>query len=479
MTETFRKVVPCYFKALSGEGVPEGSFEALVAVFSNVDLGGDRIIPGAFAKSLAEWKSSGDPIPVIFSHQWDNLYAHVGTVDPVDAKELLPGDAALPAELKDLGGLYVKGLVDVGAAGEAGAFATTLFGKMKTRAIKEFSFAYDVGSARPTKDALDLIEIDLIEVGPTLKGMNPATALLGTKAHSAIKGMDAMEALEFLDELVLPPPPGKTAGRRTAASAGPTAAKRSVKRLPLGARPEGAVEEVLDQIQASANVWAQIKYGGELYACHVEATYLDAKQTIVTTERWEDPYGEGPVWELSYAIEDAGVTIKTAEPVEVEVTLKRMAAKSRLKAALDAGMSREKALILQLWSDDCPLDGPAAEGAAGDTMSGAGDETAVLAEALDAAVDSAIEELTGPDANPAQALALLQAAEVVSDNLLAAVGGSDADDTQSTGYAARSGTVKTERSTKANADPSEGTAEEPAGSADPLQTLLELQQLEV
>jgi hypothetical protein len=412
---------------------------------------------------------------VIFSHQWDNLYAHVGTVDPTNLEALQPGDARLPAELKDLGGLYVKGQIDVNAAGEAGAFASTLFGKMKSRAIKEFSFAYDVNSARPTKDAMDLVEIDLIEVGPTLKGMNPATALLGTKAHQAIEGMDAMAALEFLDELVLPPPPGK-AGRRAAAASGPTAAKHASKRLPMGARPEGAIEETLDQIAASASVWAQIKYGNDLYACHIEATYLEAKQVIVTTERWEDPWGEGPVWELAYATEEAGVTIKTAEPVEVEVTLKRTAAKSRLKAALDAGMSREKALILQLWSDDCALAAPETADAGDSATSGTGDEVAMLAEALDAAVDSAIEALTGPNANPEQALALLNGAEVVSDNLLAAVGGTDADDAQSAGYASRAGTVKTERRTKADVDPAEGATAEPAGSA-ALNAELELLQL--
>jgi hypothetical protein len=475
-SETFRKVAPCYFKALTGPDDPEGSFEAIVAVFNNIDLGGDRIITGAFEKSLAEWKSSGDPIPVIFSHQWDNLYAHVGTVDPKNAKELPPGDAMLPPELKDLGGLYTKGQMDLTAPGEAGAFATHLWSKMKTRAIKEWSFAYDVNAARPTKDALDLIDIGLIEVGPTLKGMNPATALLGTKARKAIEGMSAMEALEFLDELVLPPPPGKS-GRRVPAASGPTAARHASKRLPLGARPEGAIEETLDQIAASASVWAQIKYGHDLYACHVEATYLEAKQVIVTAERWEDPWGEGPVWELSYTVEPAGVTIKTAESVEVEVTLKRTAAKSRLKAAIDAGMSREKALILQLWSDDCPLAPPETGDMTDMGMSDAGDGAAVLAEALDAAVDAAVEELSGENPNVEQALALLTGAEVVSDSLLEALGGDDADDMQSAGMASRAGTVKSERSTKANVDPAGGSAEEPAGSADPLQTLLELTQL--
>ena len=49
------------FKALSDQ---EGTFEAIVAVFNNIDRYGDKIIPGAFADSLAEWQAKGRPIPV-------------------------------------------------------------------------------------------------------------------------------------------------------------------------------------------------------------------------------------------------------------------------------------------------------------------------------------------------------------------------------------------------------------------------------
>ena len=66
-----------------------GTFEATVAVFGNVDLGGDRIVPGAFKKTLAKWAESGDPIPVILSHQWDNPMAHIGVVN--EAKEIETG----------------------------------------------------------------------------------------------------------------------------------------------------------------------------------------------------------------------------------------------------------------------------------------------------------------------------------------------------------------------------------------------------
>jgi len=142
-----------------------GTFEATVAVFGNVDRGGDRIMPGAFKNTITRWQDSGDPIPVILSHQWDNPMAHIGVVD-----EIKETDA----------GLWVKGSLDVGD----NDVARQVHKLMKRRSLKEFSFGYEVaknGSKRAKDGALDLTELDLAEVGPTLKGMNPATELHAVK----------------------------------------------------------------------------------------------------------------------------------------------------------------------------------------------------------------------------------------------------------------------------------------------------------
>lgn len=352
ITERRHKAVPAYFKAIpAGDGVPEGTFDAIVAVYNNVDLGGDRIIPGAFAKSIDRWKASGDPVPVIFSHQWDDLNAHIGTVDPSNLKELLPGDPELPAELMNLGGLRAKNAqIDLGAPGEAGDFAKNVWRKMKSRALKEFSFAYDIGQARPTKDAMDLLELDLIELGPTLKGMNPATALLGAKAaRKAIEGMNPSDALDLLDGL-LPPPPAHSGKTKTTDTPGEV----GTKRLPTGSRPEGAVETILDAIQASARVWGMLKYGNDLYAVHLEGTFLDQSKALITAERWEDPYGEGPLWELSYTLDTEGATITNANAVEVTVSINSAtdpAAKQRAKAYIDHGIDRKTAIWLCVLDD--------------------------------------------------------------------------------------------------------------------------------
>ena len=78
-----------YFKALDDS---TGEFEAVVSVFGNVDLQGDRSMPGMFSKSLDRWRERGDPIPVIWSHDWGNPDAHIGYVMPQDAYEVLAGD---------------------------------------------------------------------------------------------------------------------------------------------------------------------------------------------------------------------------------------------------------------------------------------------------------------------------------------------------------------------------------------------------
>lgn len=151
------------FKALADQ--PEGTFEAIVAVFNNVDRIGDKIIPGAFKDSLANWKAKGRPIPVIFAHEWDNLDAHIGQV--LDAKEMDPG-------------LYVKGQLEMDEP-----FAARVWKKMMNGTLAEFSFAYDVVDAVQAKVngeyVNELRKLELLEVGPCLVGMNPETQLLGVK----------------------------------------------------------------------------------------------------------------------------------------------------------------------------------------------------------------------------------------------------------------------------------------------------------
>lgn len=161
-------VYEAQFKALVDEdGQERGRFEAIVSAFGNVDKVGDRVMDGAFANSLNMWKASGDPIPVVWSHDWGNPDAHIGSANPDDVTEITGV------------GLKVAGSIDLDDA-----FSAKVYKLMKARRVTKFSFAYDVLKERKAKDgANELIELKLLEVGPTLIPVNSDTELLSVKSE--------------------------------------------------------------------------------------------------------------------------------------------------------------------------------------------------------------------------------------------------------------------------------------------------------
>lgn len=164
------------FKAV--EGGPKGRFEAIVSVFGNVDHGGDRMVPGCFIRTLNEWKSSGDPIPVIWSHDWDNPESHIGWLE--DAYEDTTGEVP---------GLHVVGQLDVAENARAAMVSALL----AQRRVREFSFGYFpvksqlVEEAEHTWPVRELLDVDLFETGPTLLGMNPDTQLISAASLTELE----------------------------------------------------------------------------------------------------------------------------------------------------------------------------------------------------------------------------------------------------------------------------------------------------
>ncbi|GGU52571.1 HK97 family phage prohead protease [Streptomyces lavendofoliae] len=162
------KSCPVRIKAAgTHEGTDEGTFEAIVAAY-NVDSVGDKITPGAFAETLAEWKGRGDPIPVLWSHMSHDPEYHIGEV--LEAEERPEG-------------LWVKARLDT----EPGTKAAQVYRLLKGRRVTQFSFAYDIeeGSWVEQKDGpgyYELRKLKLYEVGPTLIGANQATELIDVKS---------------------------------------------------------------------------------------------------------------------------------------------------------------------------------------------------------------------------------------------------------------------------------------------------------
>lgn len=157
------KNMPVRVKAAAGDA---GEFEAVVAVFGNIDSYGDVIVKGAFAATLKDWADSGDPIPVVWSHDSSDPFSHIGHV--IEASET---DA----------GLQVKAQLDMD-----NPKAVQVFKLLKARRVTQFSFAYSVEDAGPVKvggkDATELRALKVYEVGPTLVGANQETELLSAKS---------------------------------------------------------------------------------------------------------------------------------------------------------------------------------------------------------------------------------------------------------------------------------------------------------
>jgi HK97 family phage prohead protease len=159
------KTRPAQIKAAGeDDGLEEGQFRALVSVFGNVDSYGDRVMPGAFSKTLAEWAELGDPIPIYWSHQMADPDMNIGYVVSAEETE---------------NGLEVLGQLDVGEGSPKAAQARML---MQKRRVSQFSFAYDVLDQEEVDGVNELRELKLYEVGPTPIGANDQTELLAVKA---------------------------------------------------------------------------------------------------------------------------------------------------------------------------------------------------------------------------------------------------------------------------------------------------------
>jgi HK97 family phage prohead protease len=158
-----------------------GIIEAIVSVFSNVDHGNEKVMPGFFSKSIDKKLPKG-----VWAHDWKQPIAKT-----LEAKELLPGDPMLPDSLKLLGGAYIKGQFNLDTQRGKEAYSDIKFG-----IVDEFSIGYSVLKDGKDKEtgARELIEGDWKEWSPVLVGMNDQTALISIKAEGdTAKGMLAEE----------------------------------------------------------------------------------------------------------------------------------------------------------------------------------------------------------------------------------------------------------------------------------------------
>lgn len=157
------------------EGQPDtGTFDAVVSVFGNVDTYGDVVDKGAFTDTLKAWAAAGQPIPVIWSHDWEDPFSHIGEVDAKDVTETDEGLTLTGARL-DL----------------SNPTAAQVYKLMKAGRVTQFSFAattpdepgaWSLTEGEDGRVVQHLSKLDLIEVGPCLRGVNSATRLVSVKS---------------------------------------------------------------------------------------------------------------------------------------------------------------------------------------------------------------------------------------------------------------------------------------------------------
>lgn len=137
------------------KGIDEtGYIEGLAAGFNNVDFGNDRIMPGAFAKSL----SGRSGVPMLLYHDQQRPVGRF--------HEFTEGSD----------GLLVKGKISVKTRDGGEAYEL-----VKDGALAGMSIGYDVGVKRMAGKVRELIELALHEVSLVTIGMNPKALVSGVK----------------------------------------------------------------------------------------------------------------------------------------------------------------------------------------------------------------------------------------------------------------------------------------------------------
>lgn len=154
-----------------------GQFVALVSAFGNKDSQGDIVEEGAFTKTLAEWVIKGRPIPVVWAHQFGDMFKILGKYTA--AEETSEG-------LKMTGQLNLKW-----------AEAQRVYDLMQEELVVEFSISGKVRDYEFIEDdededswwpSMKIKDIDLWEAGPCFKGANSETELLSVKSDGHLQG---------------------------------------------------------------------------------------------------------------------------------------------------------------------------------------------------------------------------------------------------------------------------------------------------
>jgi HK97 family phage prohead protease len=189
MTETLQHSISSFeFKFTDGNGKPAGSFEGYAAVFNNIDDGDDRIVPGAFVKTLSTAKATNSMPKMLLNH--GGLQRLVGAAP----HDLLP-IGKWNAMGEDTKGLAVDGRL-INLDTENGK---RIYGAMKEGELNSLSMAYKAlkftRGTRAGEPRRTINEIKLVEAGPVTFPMNDLAAI------TSVKSADIQTIRQFEDFL--------------------------------------------------------------------------------------------------------------------------------------------------------------------------------------------------------------------------------------------------------------------------------------
>ena len=174
-------------KGLSVVSEEEGIVETIISVTGIVDEVKDRIMPGAYAKTLAKRKPKG-----VWSHDWDSPVSKT-----LGVKELLPGDPSLPKLMPngqewpaEAGALAVKTQFNLQTQRGKEAYADVVFFGDE----QEWSIGYNVpvgGAKIDQKSGVrEISTLELYEYSPVLFGAMPLARTTSVKeAQLALKAL--------------------------------------------------------------------------------------------------------------------------------------------------------------------------------------------------------------------------------------------------------------------------------------------------
>lgn len=149
-----------------------GEIVGLAAAFGNIDHGGDRILPGAFAKTLADHRANGTRPAMLLHHDMSR---------PVGVWKELSETA--------------NGLMAVGKLTLASNDGKEAYALARDGALTGLSVGYVIDKASQARDARELAAIKLIEVSLVSCPMNDLARLQTVKQIGGVRDLEELMRL--------------------------------------------------------------------------------------------------------------------------------------------------------------------------------------------------------------------------------------------------------------------------------------------